>query len=861
MPEVQLERLEYGKRCISSREGVLPGADYQPLAWSPGFPEEFRVQCRPGIINSADDGVDVLVDTLSSFIIRPIYIKASWWIIASRLESRPEGGHSSRLYRRARYIAFKCPKTNPPISPSPIALYRALHDEPLRAIDNRTANGMLEPIFSPLEEPFSAKRGSAVLQFSRQALIYTMSGIPIHVAPETSVETFIQGCTYLWWLLPQSIRRYFCIGYRVSSSLCSKLNVSATQNPREDSAQFYPNHKSPWRKPKTTRAGKPYNAQLVEQAGRAYIMSYLPRDWESNDGLPPNPEPKQGTTSKIRWRGKIGAVPSFSEESFIDIFRQPGLLATAWAYFNFFERWLDDDPHWDKPPLDFTVRFVEVRVALLKLLMRRCREGRSIEKARRILFESLELFTAEIPLIMSGKSRLSGQLLGELLDALNEGLPEEVLSSARGGVLAHGAKISPEDFPKHVGRFLEAANRHFDTDLWIELSRWFLMNFHRFDQGARNHIAPYLSKNWESNLRDLLLEPGNQSSKNNAKKSTIKDIPTYPIDFLVEIIQKKDFHQKENAAALWTLLTQLDDSSISQKDHIEICLLKTLFIESKLHEIPTSAIPNSTFKVFDIIHLLKGGDHSPSKKALKEAWKNVSNHQRIILLYAWPEIPFDISLLLLTGFAKMRDSREVAQDIRIRKDRHLHPMTKRYLELLSRGPLDTSFDPDLWESSFKNTGLWGFFSEVPTNLRGSVPKFLEVFSDNEKKKVQLATKLIEKYPETGIIKKVQDPIFEKLDTELFKKNNRGRNYEVLVADLRSIGFSDLKQGRCIPVKERQTRDTSLWTHIESKNSTDPKLWTLYSTQKNKRILRIDTCLIELIKEIIRTEKSNKSIHN
>jgi len=236
-PYLQLERLEYGKYCLSRDGAIEPGIDHLELARTEGFPADVASQCDPeiiGVAHSTDE--DPYAPAPYGTVIRPVRMGNRLLSVMGRVRMRPEDGEngSGRRYMIARYLV------SPDDGPTPEQMLWAMNRQPLIALTRADVTASVTPV--RIAQPgIDVPRNGAdpsMEAFLRTAADYALSAVPVTITGEVDEETFFRWVTSLWHLAPASIRPLFSAGWNVAPSLSGELLITRSPAAASSAASY-----------------------------------------------------------------------------------------------------------------------------------------------------------------------------------------------------------------------------------------------------------------------------------------------------------------------------------------------------------------------------------------------------------------------------------------------------------------------------------------------------------------------------------------------------------------------------------------------------------------------------------------------
>jgi hypothetical protein len=256
-----LERLEFGKFCVSRDGPILEGAGHTLLGLSPQFPPDLVASCHPDVLGLAPNGASADSEGFLSLkqpygtVIRPVLSTQAGsgrqvaLRLAYRVGIRSEGGDhnlSRRYYKLGSYLAETCGHLNP------LTLVQAL--PPLQGFvrddkDNK-AIAALRPITcagtgsqaAAAENFLCSSRVDPDLRgkhenFLQGAIIAVMSAVPLHI--EADEDTFFGLVDMLWEKLPGGlVQDLLSAGWNVASHFSGRLCITFSHGPSPNCAYY-----------------------------------------------------------------------------------------------------------------------------------------------------------------------------------------------------------------------------------------------------------------------------------------------------------------------------------------------------------------------------------------------------------------------------------------------------------------------------------------------------------------------------------------------------------------------------------------------------------------------------------------------
>ncbi len=439
-PAAQLHIVEYGKPCQTPSGPIIRHADYGALHWTTGCPNDIIRLCEPNRLGpTLPHDKELPEDINTSFLLRPLNIQINgnrqWWVIAGRLETRPEGGESTRRYRIARYAALHL---NTSVYVAPSAMYSALFNRPLVGITPDDQERPMDPL---MVQSGRSQVKAASLAFAQDALPYIMSGVALGFVRRPKLEEFSDWMATLWWLIPPRLRMFFSLGWGVGASYSGHL-AATFATAASASCALYDPEEGRWTHPRVKANGKPFEDRRL-RAGQAYLFNEFGGELAAAlDVQGRLPLPSNQTNNDVQLQD-ADPQPVFSSPAIVRMFRRPGLLAFDRVRLKSLEEWLTVDGIEEQkpnPPLTpRTVAFSETRQRVLRLLKSALAHEPERRKAERILIKDSE------------DPKLGFALLKELMAMEGEGIE-------RARLVAYLA--SPDEAPpiqRNVFQFVTSA--------------------------------------------------------------------------------------------------------------------------------------------------------------------------------------------------------------------------------------------------------------------------------------------------------------------------------------------------------------------------------------------------------------------
>lgn len=358
----RLERLEFGKFCVSPDGPVEKNRDnipigYSQLGWSAGFPEEIISFCDPKSTGISEGESEPLpTDSLHGTVLRPVIRGQEQKLrrVFYRVRMRAEEGEdrAGRRYTMARYLVTEADDIDP------LTLLAAMNSVPLQGMTRAEASDILTLDVSPAE----LKPSGLVEAFLREAVIYVLSGIPLSITENISETDFFSCVAAVWFALPSALRPYLSAGWNVGSSFSGKLAVTHTAHRAGDAALFSPSDLS-WSPPDYVtmwdKNDQPVRNSFFQprlEPGRLYKRYIFGGDdVEYSVNFSPPPEKVLnliGLFPSLNLQGQ----PDWHNLLVIRAFRYPGLKAKDQFAVQLLEQWLKNGKGEDNPPLCLDIR-------------------------------------------------------------------------------------------------------------------------------------------------------------------------------------------------------------------------------------------------------------------------------------------------------------------------------------------------------------------------------------------------------------------------------------------------------------------------------------------------------------------------
>jgi hypothetical protein len=456
---LEVERLEFGKFCVSPDGPIQSNVDnipieYSQLGWSSGFPAELISICYPtsiGIVR--EEGEALPRENAHGTVLRPIVPGSGKKIrpILYRVRSRAEEGEgqSGRRYTLARYLAASSHDVDP------LMMLEAMDSAPLRGI-TRSEASVISAIDVKAADPQPAAAGDA---FLREALIFILSGIPLSITEDISEPEFFALAAALRSRLPPALHPHLSAGWNVGSSYSGRLGITYTTHRAATAALFSPTaltwsppeYVTTWdaqMKPVSNRffesrlePGRLYDEYVFAEGGRRSLTDLSPAFERLSSlvgSLPPVELPE---------------LPDWHDRKTVRIFRYAGLKAKDEFAIAALERWLATGEDEDNPRRCLDARklnYQSNRLRALNLILRAMADPATRPRADQALWLSVlgkspSSFTNSI----NGTTG-AGAPRARLMAALG---CDDVSESLRALTLASGSE--GEDFPETVAVHLD----------------------------------------------------------------------------------------------------------------------------------------------------------------------------------------------------------------------------------------------------------------------------------------------------------------------------------------------------------------------------------------------------------------------
>jgi hypothetical protein len=354
-----LERLEFGKFCVSSAGPVEKNRDripigYSQLGWSAGFPADLISFCDPKGIGISEGDEPLPTDSPHGTVLRPALIgKAKKFRrVFYRVRMRAEEGtdqngkdKAGRRYTMARYLVAEHDDIDP------LMLFNAMDSVPLQGMTRKEASDIPALVVSPAE----LKPGRLIQAFLREAVIYVLSGIPLSITEEISETDFFCCVTALWRALPPPLRSHLSAGWSVGSSYSGKLAVTHTAHRAGYAALFSPADLT-WSRPdcamKWDKSDQLVRSSFFEERlepGRLYAQYVFGGDSEQYSvNLSPSSDKVSNLIGSFPTL-ELSELPDWHARITIQAFRYPGLRARDQLAISLLERWLRTGKGEDEP--------------------------------------------------------------------------------------------------------------------------------------------------------------------------------------------------------------------------------------------------------------------------------------------------------------------------------------------------------------------------------------------------------------------------------------------------------------------------------------------------------------------------------
>lgn len=465
---VRVERLEYGKFCVTPDGPIEEMAGLRQLGRTPGFPAEVARLCDPTEMGLSSSAVEPLPPgcPLHGTVLRPVFHPETGHVpVLYRVRTRPEDGEGGvrRHYTMARYL------TAPGAELSPLALLDVMDSEPLRGMTQdemaRMAPASVRELPPPAAEP-------DIRAFVGGGVVYLLSGIPLGLAEAAPERLFFKWVTALWYALPPQLRPLLSAGWGVGGSLSGSLAVTYAARRASHCAVYTPQSGTVdepargWSDPDsiiTWEGGQPvwksfFRKRLaIGHMYAHYVFGGSPHEWPRITSLAPRPEADDLLTLLPAY--DYPRLPDFENPQTVRAFRQPGLKAYDEYRLFVLRRSLggdevaaSDEKHLVKSAVEFV--FEEGRAAALTLALAAQAHESAQERGDAFVWESI-----------NGSSPAHLQLLKQAEGYVGKGFPRvrlfaAVRSGEVGGCLQALASASEvgcaERLPEGVTRALSA---------------------------------------------------------------------------------------------------------------------------------------------------------------------------------------------------------------------------------------------------------------------------------------------------------------------------------------------------------------------------------------------------------------------
>jgi hypothetical protein len=396
---IAVERLEFGKFCVSSNGPIESNRDnipigYSQLCWSNGFPSELISSCHPTNLGIAKEGTDVLPrENSHGTVLRPVVrggkgLRSLFYRVRSRAEDGE--GQSGRRYTLARYLAV------PEEGVNPLSLLAALNSVPLEGITRAAARDI-----SPLEsEPEHPALDHVAEAFLREALIYILSGVALSITDEISEAKFFALVAAVHERLPPVLRPHLSSGWNVGSSYSGKLGITYTTHRAGSAALFSPTTLT-WSSPEYVTTWNAQHKPVVNtffdarlEPGRLFER-YIFREANHSDSSSSVSERLSNLVGSLP-RVEVPELPDWNDPVIVRIFRYPGLQARDQFAIRALAEWLATGEENAEACLDArALSYQSNRLKALELILQGLSEPSSKLRADHALWLSI---TGKVPI-------------------------------------------------------------------------------------------------------------------------------------------------------------------------------------------------------------------------------------------------------------------------------------------------------------------------------------------------------------------------------------------------------------------------------------------------------------------------------
>lgn len=396
--DIIVERLEFGKFCVSSDGPIESNRDnipigYSQLGWSPGFPGELISGCHPTNLGIAKEGTDVLpLENVYGTVLRPVVpagkgVRSLFYRVRSRAEDGE--GQAGRRYTLARYLAV------PEGDANPFSMLAAMNSVPLGGV-TRDAASRISSIHSEEEQP---KLGHVAEAFLREALIYILSGVALSITEEISETKFFALIGAVHDRLPPVLRPYLSAGWNVGSTYSGKLGITYTTHRSGSTALFSPATLT-WSSPEYVTIWKSQDESVVRsffyprlEPGRLFER-YVFREANSSESSSSVAERLSNLVGSLR-RVELPELPDWNDPATVRIFRYPGFQAKDRFALRALAQWLATGEENSDLCLDArALSFQSNRREALNLILEALAESASRPRAEHALWLSI---TGRVP--------------------------------------------------------------------------------------------------------------------------------------------------------------------------------------------------------------------------------------------------------------------------------------------------------------------------------------------------------------------------------------------------------------------------------------------------------------------------------
>jgi hypothetical protein len=464
---VSLERLEFGKFCVSAEGRIETNRDnipigYSQLGWSNGFPPALIPFCEPRTLGITDgEGDRLLHENSHGTVMRSLIPREARrvWRLFYRVRSRSEEGEGKlgRRYKMARYLT-----ANDELDPESL----------LAAMDSVLFQGLTRSDVAKLEAISVSPRAESIRNefagpFLQQAVVYVLSGIALGVTENISEVDFFSYVNTLWSVLPPALRPHLSAGWNVGTSYSGRLTITNTVQRAGDVALFSPENQS-WTPPdfvaqwdsESRISNKPFSEDQLE-LGRSFARYAF---GEQNFGGYPLPSAEHlGTLISTLPPSKLSELPDWRDPLTNRAFIYPGQKAADHFLLEALEHWLmTGEPLQGGRFIDVRVlTYQSTRLKALDLILRALSEPETRSRGDQALWESM-LGSSSASLVNHIRGSTSpGSRRAQLMTAI----AGSDLSLSLQGILA-AASAETEDLPVEVVRLLETLLSQSVSEPW-----------------------------------------------------------------------------------------------------------------------------------------------------------------------------------------------------------------------------------------------------------------------------------------------------------------------------------------------------------------------------------------------------------